>query len=62
MYVDNECKTNVATITENKVFGETALEKGGKRTASIIVHSMRAKVLVLRKNHYKNIVLVKFIN
>jgi CRP-like cAMP-binding protein len=29
VYVDNECKNPLAVISENKVFGETALEKGG---------------------------------
>mmetsp|Transcript_34061 Transcript_34061/g.33255 ORF Transcript_34061/g.33255 Transcript_34061/m.33255 type:complete len:94 (+) Transcript_34061:798-1079(+) len=57
IYVDDQSENCVATLTENKVFGETALEKGGVRSATVIAHSYFVKVLVLRKNDYKNIVL-----
>jgi CRP-like cAMP-binding protein len=36
VFIDDDCKTCVATLKENRVFGEAALEKGDKRSATII--------------------------
>ena len=57
VYLDNECQRCIATLNENKVFGETALDRDDKRGASIVALT-NTKVLVLHKLYYKNIIMV----
>jgi CRP-like cAMP-binding protein len=48
----------VATLNENKVFGERALDTDEKRGATIITHS-ECICLVLMKKDYVDIIFVR---
>ena len=59
VYVDNECSKCVAVLNENKIFGESALDKNMKRSATVIAHTS-VKVLALHKVYYWNILSVTY--
>lgn len=56
IYIDAELKNCIVTLSENKVFGERALETDDKRGATIIVHDPGAWCLLLHKNDYRSVV------
>jgi CRP-like cAMP-binding protein len=59
VYIDDKNEKCVASINENKVFGETALFNNDMRSATVIAHTNVVKCLVLHKIFYQNIILVK---
>jgi CRP-like cAMP-binding protein len=60
VYIDDRHTTKcVAVLNENKVFGETALIKNDKRSATIKAHTV-VKVMVLNKIYYRSIISVSF--
>jgi CRP-like cAMP-binding protein len=60
VYVEDRHITRcVAVLNENNVFGEAALIRNDKRSATIKAHTM-VKVMVLNKIYYRNIILVSF--